>query len=102
MKKGDSCTVSQHYGHTDTERVFVIEEVISDHHYKSGIAVRVNGLPLAIDSRLINLVEPIKFTVKKKIEYYRQILKMKRYYSAPQSEIKLIKNFIEDLQSLEL
>lgn len=65
MKKGDSCTVSHHYGHTDTERVFVIEDVGQNDRFNSGIAVKVKGFERLVDSGLINIVKVPMTTIQR-------------------------------------
>lgn len=60
IKKGDKCTVSHHYGHTDTEKAMKIQDIQPNDRCKSGIEVKVSGLKWTVDSGLINIIKKIK------------------------------------------
>lgn len=66
MKPGDLCTVSHHYGHTDTKKVMTIEAIEPDSRMKTGIAVKVDGLPSPVSSGLINVIKLPKKAAKLK------------------------------------
>lgn len=71
MKKGDSCTVSHHYEHTDTEKVFVIEKIVPSFRFESGTAVKVEGMDFYVDSGLVNVIPRAAKSPKKKSEFSR-------------------------------
>lgn len=54
---GAKCTVSWHYGHTDTETVMTITGAVTHPLCKTGISVSVDGLQWPVDSGLINLIK---------------------------------------------
>lgn len=54
---GAKCTVSHHYGHTAVDEIMKITNVINHPDFKTGIAVSVSGLPLRVDSGLVNLIK---------------------------------------------
>ncbi len=57
MKVGDQCTVSHHYGHTDTEKVMTITKIEKHSSCKTGIAVWADGLKGFVDSGLVNMIK---------------------------------------------
>lgn len=60
MEVGDKCTVSHHYGHTDTEKVMNITKIEENFACKGGIAVWTDGLEGWVSGSLINVITKSK------------------------------------------